>query len=92
MTAVQIIALADVIGKEFELPRRAPALADKARFGQAAFGHRGGRDQIGAGLDLGGDGSWMNASPTFRRPFAIHCAMRAEVPVPQGARSMALSP
>jgi hypothetical protein len=36
--------------------------------------------------------SWTNASPTARRPLAASCANRAEVPVPQGERSIALSP
>lgn len=36
--------------------------------------------------------SWWNASPGFSFPLAASCPMRAEVPVPQGLRSMALSP
>ena len=36
--------------------------------------------------------SWMKSSPTLSLPLADHCAMRAEVPVPQGERSIALSP
>jgi len=31
----------------------------------------------------------MNSSPNFNFPFAYNCAMRADVPVPQGERSMA---
>ena len=36
--------------------------------------------------------SCTKSSPTFRRPLATRCAMRAEVPVPHGLRSIALSP
>jgi hypothetical protein len=36
--------------------------------------------------------SWTKRSPVRRRPLAWSWAMRAEVPVPQGLRSMALSP
>src|SRR5918993_1372485 len=36
--------------------------------------------------------SCTNSSPSLNRPRAARCAMRAEVPVPQGERSMALSP
>ncbi len=36
--------------------------------------------------------SCMKLPPGRSRPNAAHCAMRAEVPVPQGERSMALSP
>ena len=36
--------------------------------------------------------SWMNSSPSLRRPVAAQCAIRAEVPVPQGDRSIAFSP
>ena len=36
--------------------------------------------------------SCTNLSPTLSFPLAASCAMRAEVPVPQGERSIALSP
>ena len=36
--------------------------------------------------------SCTKLSPTFSLPLAASCAMRAEVPVPQGERSIALSP
>ena len=36
--------------------------------------------------------SWMNSSPTLSLPLAASCAIRAEVPVPHGLRSIALSP
>ena len=36
--------------------------------------------------------SCTKASPSFSLPLAWSCAMRAEVPVPQGERSIALSP
>ncbi len=36
--------------------------------------------------------SCTKSSPSFSAPRATRCAMRAEVPVPQGERSIALSP
>ena len=36
--------------------------------------------------------SCTKSSPGLSRPFAAHWARRAEVPVPQGDRSMAFSP
>ena len=36
--------------------------------------------------------SWMKSSPTYNTPRAADWAMRADVPVPQGERSIAFSP
>ena len=36
--------------------------------------------------------SWTNSSPTLSSPRAAFCAIRADVPVPQGERSIAFSP
>ena len=53
--AIQIIALADVIGEKPQLPGGAATLALQTRGGQAGFLRADCGDRIGAGLDLIGN-------------------------------------
>lgn len=56
MAAVQIVALADVVGETAQLARGAAAFALQAGGGQAGFLRADFGDGVGAGLDLIGDG------------------------------------
>jgi hypothetical protein len=56
MAAVEIVALQDVLGEQAKLARGPPALALKARFGQAGLLRPDLGDRVGARLDLVGDG------------------------------------
>ena len=55
MAAVEVVALADVLGEEAELPDGAPALAFEPGRGQAGLGAADRGDGLGARFDLVGD-------------------------------------
>ena len=55
VAAVEVVALADVLGEEAELPDGAPALAFEPGRGQAGLGAADRGDGLGARLDLVGD-------------------------------------
>jgi len=57
MTAVEIVALENMVGKEPQLPDRAAALAFQPRLGQSGLGAADPGDGAAARLDLIGDGA-----------------------------------